>query len=276
MKRTREKPDSAPSGHVRIQMRVAYDGTAYVGWQVQPEGISIQLRVEEALARIFPSAPRVLSSSRTDTGVHARGMSVHFDIPEAEWRMDGRKLVLAANAHLPEDIRVVEATRRPSTFHARFDSVGKEYRYHIWNAAAHDPLGIRQQWHLPRPLDVKAMRVAARSLLGRHDFLAFSATPGYERLHTVRNLTRCDVRKSGNLVTVVIEADGFLYKMCRGIVGTLVQVGHGKVSPSDLLPMLESRDRRLAGMTAPALGLVLWKVHYRKAGQPRRPHPADQ
>lgn len=276
MKRTREKPDSAPPGRVRIQMLVAYDGTGYVGWQVQPEGVSVQLRVEEALARLFPSAPRVLSSSRTDTGVHARGMSVHFDVPAAEWRMDGRKLVLAANAHLPDDIRVVEARRRPATFHARFDSVGKQYRYHIWNASAHDPIGIRQQWHLPRPLDLKAMRRAAAGLLGRHDFLAFSATPGYERLHTVRNLTRCDVRRSGPLVTVVIEADGFLYKMCRGIVGTLVQVGHGKVAPGDLVPMLESRDRRLAGMTAPALGLVLWKVHYRKAGQPRRPHPADQ
>lgn len=274
--RTREKPDRAAPGSVRIQMLVAYDGTTYFGWQVQPEGVSVQQRVEEALARLFPSAPRVLSSSRTDTGVHARGMSVHFDIPAAEWRMDGRKLVLAANAHLPEDIRVVDARKRSPDFHARFDAVGKQYRYTVWNSPAADPLGLRYQWHLPRPLDIVAMRRAAASLVGRHDFLAFSATPGYARLHTVRNLTRCDVRRSGPAITVVIEADGFLYKMCRGIVGTLVQVGHGRFPAEAILPMLESRDRRLAGMTAPALGLVLWKVYYRKPGEQRRPHPADQ
>lgn len=276
VKRLREFPDSAPEGWVRIRLTVAYDGTAYLGWQVQTEGPSVQQQIESALARLFSNAPRVLSSSRTDTGVHARGMSVHFDVPRAQWRMDARKLVLAANAHLPDDIRVVAAARVRPDFHARFDAAGKQYRYAIWNAPAHDPLGIRQQWHLPRPLDVAAMRVAGASLVGRHDFLAFSATPGYERLHTVRNLTRCDVRRSGPLLTVVIEADGFLYKMCRGIVGTLVQVGHGRFAPDALLPMLVSRDRRLAGMTAPALGLVLWKVFYRKPGEPRRPHPADQ
>lgn len=276
VKRTREHPDRAPDGWVRIRMTVAYDGTDYFGWQVQPEGVSVQQRVEEALAKLFPVAPRVVSSSRTDAGVHARGMSVHFDIPRESWRMDGRKLVLAANAHLPPDIRVVAAARTRPDFHARFDAVGKQYRYSVWCDAAHDPLGIRQHWHVPRPLDLAAMRAASASLVGRRDFIAFSATPGYERLHTVRNLTRCDVRRSGPLLTVVIEADGFLYKMCRGIVGTLVQVGHGRFAPEALVPMLESRDRRLAGMTAPALGLVLWKVFYRKRGEARRPHPADQ
>ena len=105
--------------------------------------------------------------------------------------------------------------------------------------------------------------------------MAFSASPGYERHHTVRNVTRCDVLRSGSRITVVIEADGFLYKMCRGIVGTLVQVGHGRFRPEELIPLLQTRDRRVVGMTAPALGLVLWKVFYRKPGMPRRPHPAD-
>lgn len=274
-KRTRERPDSAPQGFRRIRLTVAYDGTAYCGWQVQPEGVSVQGCLEVALGRIFRSGPRSVSSSRTDTGVHARGMSVHFDVPESEWRMTPDKLVLAVNAHLPEDIRVVAAARAKEDFHARFDAVGKQYRYTVWNAPAHDPLGMRQQWHVPRPIDVAAMRAAAASLVGRHDFLAFSASPGYERHHTVRNLTRCDVLRSGPRLTVVIEADGFLYKMCRGIVGTLVQVGHGRFRPEEIAPMLATRDRRLAGMTAPALGLVLWRVFHRRPGMPRRPHPAD-
>jgi tRNA pseudouridine38-40 synthase len=275
MKRTRERPDACPEGHVRIRLVVAYDGTDYVGWQVQPEGVSVQGRLEEALARLFPTAPRVVSSSRTDTGVHARGMCAHFDVPRADWRMKPDKLVLAANAHLPDDVRVVAAARARPGFHARFDAVGKQYRYAVWNHPAHDPLGLRRQWHVPRPLDLRAMRAAAAGLVGRHDFVAFSASPGYERRHTVRHVTRCRVLRSGPLVTVVIEADGFLYKMCRGIVGTLVQVGHGRFRPEEPAAMLSGRDRRLSGMTAPALGLTLWHVRYRRPGQPRRPHPAD-
>jgi tRNA pseudouridine38-40 synthase len=277
VKRTPDRPeDSAPPGHTRLRLTVAYDGTAYIGWQLQPEGVSVQLRLEQALGRIFPSRPRVVSCSRTDTGVHARGMVVHLDIPNPEWRMVPAKLVLAANAHLPDDIRVLTAARCRRDFHARFDAVGKQYRYMIWNHAAHLPLVRAQSWHVPRPLDVAAMRAAARSLLGRHDFLAFSASPGYARQHTHRHIRRCDVFRSGPQITVVIEADGFLYKMCRGIVGTLVQVGHGRFGPGELLPMLESRNRSLAGMTAPAPGLVLWKVFYRRRSEPRRAHPADE
>jgi tRNA pseudouridine38-40 synthase len=275
LKRTRERPDSAAPGFQRVRLTVAYDGSAYLGWQVQVEGASVQGCLETALGKLFASAPRVVSSSRTDTGVHARGMSVHFDVPQAEWRMSGDKLILAANAHLPEDIRVTAAAQTKPDFHARFDAIGKQYRYTVWNDAAHDPLGLRQQWHVPKPIDLGAMRAAAATLVGRHDFLAFSASPGYERLHTMRNVTRCDVLSSGARITVVIEADGFLYKMCRGIVGTLVQVGHGRFRPEEIIPMLATRDRKLAGMTAPALGLVLWKVFYRKPGMPRRPHPAD-
>jgi tRNA pseudouridine38-40 synthase len=134
----------------------------------------------------------------------------------------------------------------------------------VWNHAAHHPLWRHQSWHVTWKLDVRAMRKAAASLEGRHDFLAFSATPGYVRRHTVRTVTRCKVLQSGPKLTFVLEADGFLYKMCRGIVGTLIQVGSGKFAPESILPMLEGRDRRLAGMTAPAKGLVLWRVYYRK------------
>jgi len=269
--RTRERPDRALDDQVRLRLTVAYDGTGYVGWQLQPEGISIQLRLEEALGKLFAPTPRVHSSSRTDTGVHALGMVVHFDVARVQWRMEPRKLILAANAHLPPDIRVTHAAIARPDFHARFDASGKQYRYTVWNEAAENPLLRTQAWHFPRPVNLTAMRDAAVRLVGRHDFLAFSATPGYPRANTIRNLTRCDVLRSGSRLTFVIEADGFLYKMCRGIVGTLVQVGIGRFAPERIVPMLEARDRSLAGMTAPALGLVLWKVYYRKPGT-----PADQ
>jgi len=269
-RRTREHPDAAAPDHVRLRLTVAYDGTAYVGWQLQPEGISVQLRLEEALGRLFNPAPRVCSSSRTDTGVHALGMVVHFDVHQSQWRMDARKLILAINAWLPEDVRIVAASRTRPDFHARFDAAGKQYRYTVWNHASLNPLLRTQAWHVPKPLDIAAMREAARSIEGRHDFRTFSATPGYTRSNTVRNLTRCRILRSGPRLTFVIEADGFLYKMCRGIVGTLVQVGAGRFASSDILPMIESADRRLAGMTAPAAGLVLHRVWYRHPNTPRR------
>lgn len=264
MARPRDSADAAPPGHVRLRLTIAYDGTAYVGWQLQPSGVSVQQRVEEALGRIFPDAPRVVGSSRTDTGVHALGMVVHFDIPRTAFRMAARKLVLALNAHLPEDIRIAAAARVAPGFHARFDARTKEYRYTVWNHPAQNPLLRNQAWHFPRPLDIAAMRRAAATLVGTHDFQAFASNPGYRRASYIRTVTRCSVHRAGPRVTFRIAADGFLYKMCRGIVGTLVQVGVGRFSPDRLLPMLESRDRRVAGMTAPALGLVLWKVDYRR------------
>lgn len=265
-----------PPTHVRLRLTVAFDGTNYFGWQWQPADVSVQQKVEESLAQVFPSRPRANGCSRTDTGVHAQALVAHFDIPKAEFRMTPRKLVLALNAHLPEDIRIMAAARARRDFHARFSARGKQYRYFVWNHPAHSPLLRRQSWQVPRPLDVTAMRAAAAQLVGRHDFLAFSATPGYERRHTVRHVTRCEVQRSGPLLTFILEADGFLYKMCRGIVGTLVQVGQGRFQPGEVLPMLASRDRRLAGMTAPAQGLVLWRVFYTARGQGRKARSADE
>lgn len=249
---------------LKFKLVIAFDGTAYEGWQVQKIGTGVQEKVEAALAKLFPSRPRVHSSSRTDTGVHALGMVAHFEVPRAECRMDGRKLGLALNAWLPEDIRVLSAARAPRAFHARFDARGKQYRYFVWNHPAMNPLIRRTAWHVPRRLDLPAMRMAARALVGRHDFQSFAANPGYARASTVRALTRCDLMRRGPLLTFVIEGDGFLYKMCRGIVGTLVQVGLGRFAAAAVRQMLGQRDRRKAGMTAPAHGLVLWKVHYRK------------
>jgi tRNA pseudouridine38-40 synthase len=246
----------------KFKLTIAYDGTAYEGWQVQKTGTGVQEMVERALAKLFPSAPRLHGSSRTDTGVHALGMVAHFEIPAEEFKMSTRKLALALNAWLPEDIRVMSAARAAKNFHSRFDAAGKQYRYFVWNHSAMNPLLRHSAWQVTRPLNLKAMRTAAPRFVGRHDFKSFAGTRNYEMESTVRKLTRCDIKKSGRLLTFTIEGDGFLYKMCRGIVGTLVQVGLGKFPPDEIKRMLAKKDRCVAGMTAPAHGLVLWKVFY--------------
>ena len=255
---------------LKFKLVIAYDGSGYEGWQAQKIGTGVQQIVEAALAKLFPSAPRLHSSSRTDTGVHALGMVAHFEIPRAEFKMKIGRLALAINAWLPEDVRVVSASGAKEKFHARFDAGGKQYRYFVWNHAAMNPLLRKTAWHVPRNLDVKAMRAAAKLFVGKCDFKSFAGTQNYEMKTTVRRVTRCEVKKSGAQYTFIIEGDGFLYKMCRGIVGTIVQAGLGKFPPGEVKTMLAKADRRVAGMTAPAHGLVLWKVFYQTSRSSRR------
>ena len=249
---------------MRLKLTIAYDGANYEGWQVQKTGVGVQQKVEEAIARIFRGQMRVHGSSRTDTGVHARAMIAHFDLPDERLRMKLSKVPLALNAALPEDIRIMSVRKVPESFHARFNAKGKEYRYYVYNFPAMDPLLRRLAWHVPQKLDVAAIRQAAGFFKGNQDFAAFANNRNYKMESTVRTLFRCEIRKYGPLLTFIIEGDGFLYKMCRGIVGTLVQVGLGRYSVTDVPRMLAAKDRRMAGMTAPAHGLVLWKVIYDK------------
>lgn len=246
----------------KFKLTLGYDGGGYHGWQTQRSGRGVQDHVERALAGLFGSRPQVFASSRTDAGVHARGLVAHFEIPAAECRMSGGQLRLAINALLPEDIRVFEAARVTASFHARFDARSKQYRYEVWNHPVLDPLRRHQAWHVPRPLDLAAMRTAAIDFVGCHDFRAFTANRGGELLDPVRTLSRCDIQRRDARFTFVIEGGGFLYKMCRGIVGTLVQIGYGKHPPDVVPAMLASHDRRRGGVNAPAHGLVLWRVTY--------------
>jgi len=249
---------------VKFKLTIAYDGTEYEGWQVQKIGTGVQEKVEAALAKLFPSKPRLHSSSRTDTGVHAIGMVAHFEIPPAEAKMPPQKVALALNAWLPPDIRIISAARAGKEFHARFDAAGKQYRYFVWNHTAMNPLIRTTAWHVPRSLNLPLMRAAGSEFLGKHDFQSFTTNSGYARSSTIRTLTRCEVKRSGALLTFIIEGDGFLYRMCRAIVGTLVQAGLKRFPPQSIKQMLAKKDRRMAGMTAPAHGLVLWKVFYKK------------
>ncbi len=248
----------------RVALTVAYEGTEFLGFQAQREGRTVAGVLEAAARTLGSPAPDLKCAGRTDTGVHALGLVAHFEVPRAELKWPPRKLVLALNAHLPADIRVLAASRARPDFHARFDATGKQYRYFVWNHPAMNPLLRHQAWHVPRKLDLAAMRVAARAFCGRHDFRAFTANPGYPRASTVRTLRRCEIHRRGPLLTFVLEGE-----MCRGIVGTLVQVGLGKFPPAAMSAMLAGGDRRLTGMTAPAHGLVLWKVFY--SGKPARP-----
>src|SRR5262245_21345054 len=188
----------------KFKLTIAYDGTNYEGWQTQKTGTGVQQVIEEALAKLFPSRPKLHSSSRTDTGVHALGMVAHVEIRRAEFKMDSRKLPLAINAWLPEDIRVRSAVRAQKRYHARFDATGKQYRYFVWNHPAMHPLRRRTAWHVTRKLNLKTMRAGARLLLGRRDFKSFAANARYEKESTVRTVTRCDFQHNGPLLTFII------------------------------------------------------------------------
>jgi tRNA pseudouridine38-40 synthase len=249
---------------LKIKLTIAYDGSAYQGWQAQRSGAGVQQVVEAALARLFGGKPELVSSSRTDAGVHAMGMVAHFVVAKQDFRMTTMSLPIAINACLPHDVRVLTAVRKPLSFHARFDASGKQYRYRVWNHAVMNPLLRSQAWHVPRTLDLAAMTAAAELLVGRHDFRAFTSNRGGELGDAVRTLTRCGIRKRGDELLFIIEGGGFLYKMCRAIVGTLVQVGEGRFPPGEVKEMLAGGDRRKVGVNAPAHGLVLWKVFYRR------------
>ncbi len=243
----------------RYKLILAYDGSAYAGWQVQPDRPTIQGALEKALATLAGGAIKAHGSGRTDQGVHAAGQAVHADLPRA-WA--GRDLRRTLNALLPPDIRVVRAGRVPADFHARRSALSKEYRYCIWNGEILPPFLRRYRTHVRQPLDVRAMRAAAASLAGRHDFAAFTANPNRKISGTVRHLTRLVVRRRGREITIIAQGEGFLYKMVRSLAGLLIRIGAGAVPPSAAQAILRSRERTARVPTAPPEGLCLWRVQY--------------
>ena len=241
-----------------FELLVEYDGTDYCGWQRQPGPPTIQGVLEDRLQRMTQAPVTLHGSGRTDAGVHALGQSAHF---HSRTRLTAEELLKGLNSLLPVDIAVRECRRMPMTFHARFDSRWKCYRYRILNQPVRQAVGHRYAWHIHRPLDAAAMTAAARHLVGRHDFKSFESS-GSPRAHTVRDVMDTAWREADGHLEFDIRADGFLRGMVRNIVGTLVAVGMGKWDPEALPELLRAADRRLAPATAPARGLFLVHVEY--------------
>jgi len=236
---------------------VEYDGTDYLGFQVQAEGLTVQGEIERALAAVTQEQGRIVGAGRTDTGVHARGQVIAFS---TAWRHSVEELQRALNAVLPEDIAVCELRPVAKDFHPRFDAVSRGYRYTVFNQPLRSPLARRFAYHFPRPLDVGAMNKAAGALMGTHDFASFGRAPQGD--NTVREVYRAQWTPAESLIYFDIVANAFLYRMVRNLVGTLLLVGTGELSPDGLEEILRSADRDRAGQAVPAHGLCLIKVDY--------------
>jgi tRNA pseudouridine38-40 synthase len=239
----------------------AYDGTDFAGWQSQAEGRgrAIQDVIERRLAQIVGTPVRIHGSGRTDSGVHALAQVFHFD---AEWRHGAEKLVAAFRVGLPAAIQVKSVRAVAADFHARFQATGKRYVYHLSLGDA-DPFARPYCWTIFKELDFGAMQSATEVLRGRHDFRAFTALNGTVREDTVRDLRRLELTRRGRRVQIAMEAEGFLYKMARSLVGGLVAVGEGKLTVAQLRTILALRERTMAIKTAPPHGLFLARVFYR-------------
>ena len=252
---------SAPAAPRRnIKLIIAYDGSAYHGWQRQGQGLmTVQQRVEEAAAHVMRHPVVVLGAGRTDAGVHAAGQVANFQTTNLAIPLRGMRR--AMNARLPRDVAVRSAAEVPGWFHASRSAIGKTYQYRIHVAPDRPVMLSRQVYHYWRALDLEPMREAGRRLLGRHDFRGL-ATSAEVRQDTVRRLWRCDVTGQGPEIHITVEGDGFLYNMVRNIVGTLIEVGRGLWGPERIERVLATCDRRLAGPTAQPEGLCLVAVHY--------------
>ncbi len=240
------------------KLTLCYDGTEYHGWQRQQNAYTVQQCLEEAVSCMLKRNVTIEGCSRTDAGVHAREYVCSFG---GDMSVPLDKVPYALNALLPDDICVLKCERERESFHARFSCKGKEYRYVIDNSPNKNPFTRNYAWHYPFPLDFEKMQEASLAMTGIRDYSAFCAS-GAQVRDKVRNLKRTELSKEGNIITLKTEADGYLYNMVRIIAGTLVYSGNGKIAPCDINDIIESGDRRKAGITAPPRGLYLEKVFY--------------
>lgn len=241
-----------------LKITLGYDGTAYHGWQRQQNAITVQQIFEETLSRICKRTVTVNGCSRTDAGVHARRFVCNM---QGDCPVPPEKLPYACNALLPEDIAVSQCEVVPEEFHARFDAVSKAYSYRVITGAHRDPFLIKRVWHYPYPLDIALMERAAGQFVGTHDFAAFRAA-GSDTIGTVRTVQECRIVSEKDGFWLFTRANGYLYNMVRIMVGTLVAIGNGKLSPDAILDLLQSGERVDAGATAPPWGLTLEQVYY--------------
>ena len=244
-----------------IALRLSYDGTSYHGWQVQKSEVSVAETLETALTKICGHPVKTVGCGRTDAGVHALRYCANF---RTESTIPIGRFPLAVNSRLPADIAVTDAVEAPEDFNAIGSCIKKEYIYKILNRNIRDPFLENRVCFYPQHLDLERMQAAARAFEGRHDFRAVRSL-GTETKTTVRTVHWCRAEKDGDLITVSICADGFLYNMCRAMVGTMVYASYGKLEPEDIPALLAAGDRRLTGPTMPPQGLYLNRIWYEGA-----------
>ena len=240
------------------KVTLEYEGTAYAGWQRQPDNPTIQAAVERALQDLTQREVAVVGAGRTDAGVHALGQVASF---RSDRVMGPDEWTRGLNALLPEDIYVLSTERVPDDFHARYSARGKVYEYRILNRRERSALHSHRAWHVSAVLDLEAMRSAGGLVVGRHDFRSFQG-PNSTAQNPLCDLRRFDVREDDDMILIQAEADRFLKQMIRALVGTVVEIGQGKRSSRAMKEILEAADRRAAGYTAPAHGLYLVRVDY--------------
>lgn len=243
----------------RIKLTVAYDGTDYCGWQIQPNGITVEKVLNRALSRLTGEDIAVTGASRTDAGVHARGNVAVFDTAST---IPPERFSYAVNTLLPEDVVVVKSEEAAADWHPRYQESVKTYAYHILNREMPDPVRRKYVWHVNCPLDLEKMRTAAEYLTGEHDFKSFCSIHTGAKT-TVRTIYSMDVERSGEVITIRVSGNGFLYNMVRIITGTLVEAGRGFRQPESVKELLDADERGKAGPTAPAQGLLLESIEYR-------------
>ena len=242
-----------------IKIIIQYDGTNYHGWQIQKNAVTVQETLEKALGKLFKcEPPKVTGCGRTDTGVHAKRYVCNF---MSNTSIPCKNLPAAINTKLPSDIVCLSAEEAPENFDSRFHAKKKTYSYYIKNSALPDAFSKNYVWHFKYKLDTDKMKKAAEAFLGTHDFLGFAAS-GFTVKTTIRTIYSLDIEKTGDVVAIHITGDGFLYNMVRIIAGTLAFVGTGKIRAEEMEDIINSRDRKRAGITAPASGLFLSEVYY--------------
>lgn len=241
-----------------IKLTIEYDGTNYAGWQIQPNGLAVQQVIEDALRQLLGETVRLRSSGRTDAGVHARGMVAAFRTATA---FPLRAYIDGTNRFLPPDIAILDASETSAAFRPIGDALAKHYRYTILTTAVRSPLHRFHAWHVRDPLDLTAMKQAARHFVGRHDYAAFRASNCAAKT-TVRRVDAVSVGREGNFIIIDVIGEGFLKNMVRVMAGTLVDIGRGRFAPDHVVSLLQNRDRKKAGVTAPACGLCLMRVDY--------------
>jgi len=251
-------PTLAMTKSRNIKLIISYDGTEFLGFQLQSRHRSVQEVLESALKQVLQESVRVHPAGRTDSGVHAKAQVVSF---HTKSRIPIERLPAALNSHLPTDVRVLRASVQPENFHARFSAKWKHYEFTVYNDEIVPPLHRRTVYRFPFPVDFSLMQKGAKILEGRHDFKSFQGRANRQE-NTVRKIRSFKVSRKGKYIRFAMEGDGFLSNMVRNLVGTLLLVGRKKLSLNDLSQILNGRDRRLAGPTAPASGLTLVKVIY--------------